>query len=58
MGLDGMCGILRQAATALLVIKEQIGSAQAIYLYMFQLPKNWVALQYVHDHPRVPGGWG
>ena len=55
MGLDGMHGILPQAPTALHVVKEQIGSAQAIYLHMFQLPKNRVALQYVHDHPRIPG---
>ena len=58
MGLDRMCSILAQAPMALLVVKEQIGSAQAIYLHVFQLPKNRVALQYVHDHPRIPGECG
>ena len=55
---DGTRGILPQAPTAQLVIKEQIGSAWAIYLHMFQLPKNQVALQYVHDHSRIPGEHG
>ena len=58
MGPDGMCCILSQALAALLVIKEQIGSAWAIYLHVFQLPKDWVALQYMHDHPHIPGEWG
>ena len=58
MGPDHMCGILAQALMALLVIKEQIGSARAIHLYVFQLPKNRVTLQYVHDHPRIPGECG
>ena len=49
------CGILAQAPTALLVIKEQIGSAWDIHLHMFQLPKDQVTLWYVHDHPRIPG---
>ena len=55
MGPDCMCGILAQALMALLVIKEQIGSARAIHLHMFQLPKDRVTLQYVHDHPCIPG---
>ena len=44
---------------ALLVIKEQIGSPQAIHLHMLQLPKNRVTLQYVHYHSRIPRehGW-
>ena len=54
MGLDRMRGILAQAPTALLVIKEQIGGAQAIHLHVFQLPKDRVTLQYVHDHPCIP----
>ena len=53
-----MHGILPQALMALLVVKEQIGGARAIYLHMFQLPKNWVTLQYVYDHPHVPGERG
>ena len=58
MGPDRMCSILAQALMALLVIKEQIGSAWAIHLHVFQLPKDWVTLQYMHDHPRVPGEHG
>ena len=58
MGLDGNHGILSQAPMALLVVKEQIGSAQAVHLHVFQLPKDWVTLQYVHDHPRIPGECG
>ena len=53
-----MRGILAQALMALLVIKEQIGSARAIHLHVFQFPKDRVALQYMHDHPCIPGGWG
>ena len=49
VGPDHMCGILAQAPMALLVVKEQIGSTQAIHLHVFQLPKHWVTLQYVHD---------
>ena len=39
---------------ALLVIKEQVGSTRAIYLHMFQLLKNQITLEHVHDHPHVP----
>ena len=53
VGPDCMCSILAQALTAQLVVKEQIGSAQAIHLHMFQLFKDWITLQYMHDHP----GW-
>ena len=38
--------------------KKQIGSAWAIHLHVFQLPKDWVTLQYVHDHPCIPGERG
>ena len=55
MSPDRICGILAQTLTALLVVKEQIGSPQAIHLHMFQLPKEWVTLQYVHYHPHIPG---
>ena len=61
MSPDSMHSILPQTPMALLVIKEQVSSAWAVHLHMFQLPKNWIALQYVHDHPHVPrkhGGWG
>ena len=61
MGPDSMRSILPQTPMALLVIKEQVSKTQAIYLHMFQLPKNWIALQYVHNHPRIPrecGGTG
>ena len=54
MSLDSMRGILPQTLMALLIIKEQISSAWAVHLHMFQLPKNWVTLQYVHDHPCIP----
>ena len=54
MCLDSICGILLQTQTALLVIEKQVGSTRAIYLHMFQLPKNRIALDYVHDHPCVP----
>ena len=54
MGPDSMCGILPQTPMALLVIKEQVSNTQAIYLHMFQLPQNRVALQYVHNHPCIP----
>ena len=54
MGPDSMRGILPQTPTALLVIKEQVSSTQAVHLHMFQLPKIWIALQYVHNHPHVP----
>ena len=39
---------------ALLFIKEQIGSLQAIHLHVLQLPKDWVTLQYMHYHSRIP----
>ena len=39
---------------ALLVIKEQIHSPWAIHLHVLQLPKDRVALQYVHYHSRIP----
>ena len=58
MGPDGMRSILSQAPTALIVVQEQIGSARAIHLHVFQLPKDGVALQYVHNHPHVPGERG
>ena len=54
MDLDSIRGILHQTPTALLVIEEQVSSTRAIYLHMFQLPKNWIALEYVHDHPCIP----
>ena len=58
MSLDCTCSILTQTLTALLVIEEQIGSPQAIHLHMLQLPKDQVALQYVHYHSRIPGECG
>ena len=58
MGPDCIRGILAQTPTALLVIKEQVGSPRAIHLHVLQLPKDWVALQYVHYHPRIPGERG
>ena len=51
---DSIHGILLQTLMALLVIEEQVSSTRAIYLYMFQLPKNWITLEYVHDHPCIP----
>ena len=35
-------------------VEEQVGSTRVIYLHMFQLPKNRIALEYVHDHPCIP----
>ena len=58
MGLDSMCGILPQTLIALLVIKEQISSTRDIYLHMFQLPKNQITLQYMHNHPHINTGNG
>ena len=55
MSLDCIRCILAQTLTTLLVIKEQIGSPRAIHLHVFQLPKDWVTLQYVHYHPHIPG---
>ena len=55
MGLDSMRGILPQTPMALLVVKEQVSNTQTIYLHMFQLPENRITLQYVHNHPRIPG---
>ena len=52
--LDSICSILLQTPMALLVIEEQVSSTRAIYLHMFQLPKNRIAFEYVHDHPCVP----
>ena len=43
---------------ALLFIKEQIGSPQAIHLHVLQLPKEQVALQYMHYHSLIPGEHG
>ena len=54
MDLDSICGILLQTLMALLVIEEQVSSTRAIYLHMFQLPKNRITLEYVHDHPHIP----
>ena len=54
MGSDSIHGPLLQTPMALLVIEEQVSSTRAIYLHMLQLPKNWVALEYVHNHPRIP----
>ena len=61
MGPDSMGSILPQTMMALLGIKEQVSHTEAIYLHMFQLPENWIALQYLHNHPHIPGkcgGWG
>ena len=55
MSPDCIHSILAQTPMAQLVIEEQIGSAQAIHLHVLQLPKDQVALQYVHYHPRIPG---
>ena len=54
VGSDSICGPLLQTLTTLLVIKEQVSSARAIYLHMLQLPKYRVALEYMHDHPWIP----
>ena len=54
MGSDSIHGLLLQTPMALLVIEEQVSSTRAIYLHMFQLLKNRVTLEYVHDHPRIP----
>ena len=58
MSPDRIRGILAQTLMALPVIEEQIGSPWTIHLHVFQLPKNWVTLQYVHYHSTIPGGWG
>ena len=58
MSLDHICSILAQTLMALLVIAEQIGSPWAIHLHMLQLPKDLVALQYMHYHSRIPGECG
>ena len=55
MSPDCICGILAQTLTALLVIKEHVGSPWAIHLHVLQLPKDWVTLQYVHYHSCIPG---
>ena len=54
MSPDRMRSIVAQTPTALLVIEKQIGSPWAIHLHMLQLPKNRVALQYVHYHSCIP----
>ena len=54
MDSDSIRGILLQTPTALLVIEEQVSSTRAVYLHMFQLLKDQIALEYVHDHPRIP----
>ena len=54
VGSDSICGLLLQTPTALLVVEEQVSSTRAIYLHMLQLLENQVALEYVHDHPRIP----
>ena len=46
--------ILLQTPMALLVGEEQVSSTRAIHLHMFKLPKDWITLEYVHDHPRIP----
>ena len=58
MSLDCICGVLAQTLMALLVVKEQIGSALAVHLHVFQLPQEQVTLQSVHNHPRIPGECG
>ena len=58
VGLDSIRGLLLQTPMALLVVEEQVSSTRAIYLHMLQLPKNRVALEYVHNHPRIPGECG
>ena len=54
MSPDHLRGIVAQTLMALLVIEEQIGSPQAIHLHVLQLPKDWVTLQYMHYHSRIP----
>ena len=54
MGSDSIRSILLQTPTALLVVEEQVSNTRAIHLHMFQLSKNWIALEYVHDHPCIP----
>ena len=54
MCLGSIRGTLLQTLMPLLVIKEQVGSTRAIYLHMFQLPKNQITLEYMHDHPCIP----
>ena len=58
MSPDRICSILAQTLITLLVIKEQLGSAQAIHLHVLQLSKDWVALQYMHYHSHIPGECG
>ena len=57
MSPDRIHGVLAQTPMALLVVKEKIG-AWAIHLHVFQLPKDQVTLQYVYNHPHVPGERG
>ena len=47
MGPDGMCGILPQTMMALLIVEEQVNSAQTVHLHILQLPQHRVTLQYV-----------
>ena len=54
MDSDSIHGILPQTPMALLVIEEQVSNTRAIHLHMFQLPKNQITLEYMHDHPCVP----
>ena len=58
MSPNCMCRILTQATAALPIIKEQISSPLAVHLHMFRLPKDWVALQYMHYHSCIPGESG
>ena len=58
MSPDHRHSILTQTTAALLIIKEQIGSPQAIHLHVLQLPKDLVILQYMHYHSRIPGERG
>ena len=56
-----MRGILPQTPMALLIIKEQISSARAIHLHMFQLPKNrspFSMCMTIHAFQENAGGWG
>ena len=58
MSPDHICSVLAPIPMALLVIEEQIGSPRAVHLHVLQLPKDWVALQNVHYHSRIPGECG
>ena len=58
MSPDHICSILTQTLMALLVIEKQIDSPWAIHLHVLQLPKDQVALQYMHYHSCIPGECG